>query len=55
MLPTWQAQRGQSIVHPDFRTLTAAVTLIALVTASAVLSVRVRDRAVSAEILRSAR
>ncbi|MEA5364675.1 hypothetical protein VA596_34445 [Amycolatopsis sp., V23-08] len=55
VLLTWQAQRGQSIVHPDFRTLTAAATLAVLVTASAVLSVRLRDRVISAEILRSAR
>jgi hypothetical protein len=54
-LLTWQARRGQSIVHPDFWTLTAAAGLIAAVTASAVLSVRVRDRVLSAEILRSAR
>ncbi|MFG1644470.1 hypothetical protein ACGFMK_29655 [Amycolatopsis sp. NPDC049252] len=48
VLLTWQAQRGQSIVHPDFRTLTAAATLVVLVTASAVLSVRVRDRVLAA-------
>jgi hypothetical protein len=54
-LLTWQAQRGQSIVHPDFWTLTAAAGLIAVVVTSAALSLRVRERVVSAEILRSAR
>jgi hypothetical protein len=54
-LLTWQAQRGQSIVHPDFWTLAAAAGLIALVTTSAMMSLPVRDRVVSAEILRSAR
>ena len=54
-LLTWQAQRGQSIVHPDFWTLTAAAGLIAVVVTSAALSLRVRERVVSAEILRSTR
>jgi hypothetical protein len=54
-LLTWQAQRGQSIVHPDFWTLTAAAGLIAVVVTSATLSLRVRERVVSAEILRSTR
>ncbi|MEU8639641.1 hypothetical protein AB0C38_46245 [Amycolatopsis sp. NPDC048633] len=57
VLLTWQAQRGQSIVHPDFWTLTAAGGLIAVVTVSAALSLRVRPARAdfSAEILRSAR
>lgn len=50
VLLTWQAQRGQSIVHPDFRTLTAAAVL-----AGAVAVAAVAVRRPSAEILRSAR
>jgi hypothetical protein len=54
-LLTWQAQRGQSIVHPDFWTLTAATALIAAVAVAGTLSLRAPRPAVSAEILRSAR
>jgi hypothetical protein len=53
--PARQAQRGQSIVHPDFGTLTAAAGLITVVTVSAARSLRPGPAAVSAEILRSAR
>jgi hypothetical protein len=54
-LLTWQAQRGQSIVHPDFWTLTAATALIAAVAVAGTLSLRAPRPVVSAEILRSAR
>ncbi|MDQ7807412.1 hypothetical protein Q5425_27055 [Amycolatopsis sp. A133] len=59
-LLTWQAERGQSIVHPDFWTLFAAAGLAAAVAVAATLSLRSlrslpRERVVSAEILRSAR
>ena len=54
-LLTWQAERGQSVVHPDFWTLTAATALIAAVAVAGTLSLRTRREAVSAEILRSAR
>ncbi|WP_410643072.1 hypothetical protein [Amycolatopsis sp. lyj-346] len=54
-LLTWQAERGQSVVHPDFRTLAAATALIAAVAVAATLSLRGQPRAGSAEILRSAR
>lgn len=50
VLLTWQAQRGQSIVHPDFRTLTAAAVLVGAVAVAAAVVLRP-----SAEILRSAR
>lgn len=50
VLLTWQAQRGQSIVHPDFPTLTAAAVLVGAVAVSAAVVLRP-----SAEILRSAR
>ncbi|WP_072482391.1 hypothetical protein [Amycolatopsis australiensis] len=52
VLLTWQAQRGQSIVHPDFRTLAAAFALAAAVVTAGAVVLRPR---VSAEILRSAR
>ncbi|WP_326569544.1 hypothetical protein VSH64_00370 [Amycolatopsis rhabdoformis] len=39
-LVTWQALRGQSIVRPDFWTLSAAAGLIAIVAAGAALSLR---------------
>jgi hypothetical protein len=57
-LLTWQAERGQSIVHPDFWTLAAATGLIAALAVAGTLSLRSLPRAervVSAEILRSAR
>lgn len=41
-LVTWQALRGQSIVHPDSRTLLAALTLAAVVAAGSVASVKLR-------------
>ena len=50
VLLTWQAQRGQSIVHPDFATLTAAAVLVGAVAVAAAVVLRP-----SAEILRSAR
>ncbi|WP_370972374.1 hypothetical protein [Amycolatopsis sp. cg9] len=50
VLLTWQAQRGQSIVHPDFWTLAAAFALVVAVAGAAAVAVRP-----SAEILRSAR
>ncbi|WP_206796871.1 hypothetical protein [Amycolatopsis sp. MtRt-6] len=50
VLLTWQAQRGQSIVHPDFWTLAAGFALAAVVVAAGAVTVRP-----SAEILRSAR
>ncbi|WP_410651620.1 hypothetical protein [Amycolatopsis sp. cmx-4-54] len=40
VLLTWQAQRGQSIVHPDFWTLVAGAGIIAVVAAGSVLSLR---------------
>ncbi|WP_103351441.1 hypothetical protein [Amycolatopsis sp. CA-128772] len=57
VLLTWQAQRGQSIVHPDFWTLAAATGLVAAVAVAGTLSLRSvpRPETVSAEILRSAR
>ncbi|MBB5851549.1 hypothetical protein ACFQ05_41265 [Amycolatopsis umgeniensis] len=39
-LLTWQAQRGQSIVHPDFWTLAAGAGIIAVVAAGSALSLR---------------
>ncbi|MEQ0564799.1 hypothetical protein ABJI51_37465 [Amycolatopsis sp. NEAU-NG30] len=51
-LLTWQALRGQSIVHPDFRTLAAGAALTGAVLGAGAVVVRPR---VSAEILRSAR
>ncbi|MEV7094726.1 hypothetical protein AB0M80_18010 [Amycolatopsis sp. NPDC051045] len=54
-LLTWQAERGQSIVHPDFLTLAAATGLVAAVAVAGSLSVREQPRVFSAEILRSAR
>lgn len=56
-LLTWQALRGQSIVHPDFWTLAAGTGLIAAVAVAGTLSLRPvpRPPVVSAEILRSAR
>lgn len=39
---TWQALRGQSIVRPDFPTLTAATGVLAVVAIGAFLSVRTR-------------
>jgi hypothetical protein len=56
-LLTWQALRGQSIVHPDFWTLTAVTGLIAAVAVAGTLSLRSlpREPVGSAEILRSAR
>ncbi|WP_410568888.1 hypothetical protein [Amycolatopsis sp. cmx-4-61] len=56
-LLTWQAERGQSIVHPDFWTLAAATGLLAAVAVAGTLSLRSlpRPQVVSAEILRSAR
>jgi hypothetical protein len=54
-LLTWQAERGQSIVHPDFATLAAATGLIAAVAVAGSLSVREQPRVLSAEILRTAR
>ncbi len=40
-LLTWQAQRGQSIVHPDFWTLITGAGIIAAVAAGSMLSLRV--------------
>ncbi|UMP00281.1 hypothetical protein MJQ72_27735 [Amycolatopsis sp. EV170708-02-1] len=40
VLLTWQAQRGQSIVHPDFWTLVAGAGVIAVVAAGSALSLR---------------
>jgi hypothetical protein len=56
-LLTWQAERGQSIVHPDFRTLAAATGLLAALAVAGTLSLRSlpREPVGSAEILRSAR
>ncbi len=42
VLLTWQAQRGQSIVHPDFWTLVAGAGIIAVVGAGSALSLRTR-------------
>ncbi|MEV6907154.1 hypothetical protein [Amycolatopsis sp. NPDC051071] len=41
VLLTWQAQRGQSIVHPDFWTLVTGAGIIAVVGAGSLLSLRV--------------
>jgi hypothetical protein len=56
-LLTWQAERGQSIVHPDFLTLATATGLVAAVAVAGALSVREQQQpsVFSAEILRSAR
>lgn len=43
-LVTWQAERGQSLIHPDILTVTAAVTLVAVVAAGATAVVRGRGR-----------
>ncbi|MGY6651175.1 hypothetical protein ACXIZN_03310 [Amycolatopsis sp. TRM77291] len=40
VLLTWQAQRGQSIVHPDFWTLVAGAGILAVVAAGSALSLR---------------
>ncbi|WYW17024.1 hypothetical protein LCL61_15850 [Amycolatopsis coloradensis] len=40
VLLTWQAQRGQSIVHPDFWTLVAGAGIIAVLAAGSALSLR---------------
>ncbi|WP_039922106.1 hypothetical protein [Amycolatopsis decaplanina] len=40
VLLTWQAQRGQSIVHPDFWTLVAGAGIIAVVAAGSALALR---------------
>ncbi|MEC3978336.1 hypothetical protein [Amycolatopsis sp. H20-H5] len=42
-LLTWQAKRGQSIVHPDGPTLLAAAAVVVAVVVSLVLSLRVRN------------
>ncbi len=56
-LLTWQAERGQSLVHPDFWTLFAATGLVSAVAVAGTLSLRSlsREPVVSAEILRTAR
>jgi hypothetical protein len=43
-LLTWQAQRGQSIVHPDFWTLTAGAGIIVVVAAGSALSLTLSKR-----------
>jgi hypothetical protein len=43
-LVTWQAERGQSLIHPDLLTVTAAVALVAVVAAGATAVVRGRVR-----------
>lgn len=44
-LLTWQALRGQPLLHPDATTLTAAAALIALTTTAALLSLHTRTPA----------
>ncbi|MEO3975326.1 hypothetical protein [Streptomyces sp. CAU 1734] len=39
-LTTWQAQRGQALIHPDGATITALAALLALGAAAALLSLR---------------